>query len=277
VSITGPAIVVVLVSGSSAAVAVVSAALAIPARPPRVDQLVQPSLGHPIGSPSRPRRLLDGAAAGAEAVGLLCSRLVGRPISAQRARIVGGSLLMAGLTGVVVHPVVGAAAALAVWSWPVVRTRRARRLRQRAVVDGLPDVVDLLRLAIAAGLTVGHALDAVAPHTSGPFTECFHEVRRRIDLGVPTLEALDALDDLDEPAVPLHLALASSERDGAPLRHALDQVVREARHLRRRAAEERARRLPVQLLFPLVVCILPSFGLLTVVPLLAGSLRSLAI
>ena len=46
--------------------------------------------------------------------------------------------------------------------------------------------------------------------------------------------------------------------------------------LRRREAEERARRLPVQLLFPLVVCVLPAFGLLAVVPLLAGSLPALS-
>ena len=36
-----------------------------------------------------------------------------------------------------------------------------------------------------------------------------------------------------------------------------------------------ARRLPVHLLFPLVLCTLPAFGLLTVAPLLAGGLRSL--
>jgi hypothetical protein len=36
-----------------------------------------------------------------------------------------------------------------------------------------------------------------------------------------------------------------------------------------------ARRLPVKLLFPLVLCTLPAFALLTVVPLLVGSLREL--
>jgi hypothetical protein len=45
--------------------------------------------------------------------------------------------------------------------------------------------------------------------------------------------------------------------------------------LRRRRAEEDARRLPVQLLFPLVLCVLPAFGLLAVVPLLLASLQSL--
>jgi hypothetical protein len=44
---------------------------------------------------------------------------------------------------------------------------------------------------------------------------------------------------------------------------------------RRRWAELHARRLPVQLLFPLVVCILPAFGLLAIVPLVLSALSSL--
>ena len=43
------------------------------------------------------------------------------------------------------------------------------------------------------------------------------------------------------------------------------------------APRKLARRVPVQLLFPLVACVLPAFALLTVVPLLAGTLRTLSL
>jgi tight adherence protein C len=81
--------------------------------------------------------------------------------------------------------------------------------------------------------------------------------------------------ELGEPVRPLVRALTSSERYGVPLRDALDRLAVEVRLDRRRRAEEAARRVPVKLLFPLVLCVLPAFALLTVVPLLVGAFRSL--
>jgi pilus assembly protein TadC len=57
----------------------------------------------------------------------------------------------------------------------------------------------------------------------------------------------------------------------------LDRVSVDCRLRRRRAAEEAARRLPVTLLFPLVLTTLPAFALLTIVPLLVGSFSSLSL
>ncbi|MFP3901955.1 MAG: hypothetical protein ACLFXM_13965, partial [Acidimicrobiia bacterium] len=76
---------------------------------------------------------------------------------------------------------------------------------------------------------------------------------------------------------PLVDALAQHDRYGGALRPALERVGIEARLRRRRAADEAARRLPVTLLFPLVLTTLPAFALLTVVPLLAGSLGSMSL
>ena len=101
------------------------------------------------------------------------------------------------------------------------------------------------------------------------------EVLRRATLGERLGDALSALDALGDPALPLAAALRGAARHGAPLTDALERVAVDARVLRRRRAEEDARRLPVQLLFPLVLCVLPAFGLLAVVPLLLASLRSL--
>jgi len=90
----------------------------------------------------------------------------------------------------------------------------------------------------------------------------------------------DALDDVasrcgDEVRALMSL-LASGERYGVPLGESLDRLAVDVRGARRRRAEEVARRLPVKMLFPLVVCILPAFALLTLGPLLVTSFQDLA-
>ena len=80
---------------------------------------------------------------------------------------------------------------------------------------------------------------------------------------------------VDPAARPLFAALAHADRYGVPLGPTLDRLGADARDAFRRDAQERARRLPVALLVPLVFCILPAFLLLTIVPLLAASLDGL--
>jgi|GEM_PF-303573 len=154
--------------------------------------------------------------------------------------------------------------------------RRVPARHEEAVRAVLPDVVDLFRLAVGAGMSVHQSIDVVAARAAEPAGSALREVCRRVTLGVRLGDALGALDRLGEPGRPLAAALTASARYGAPLTAALERVVVDSRVLRRRRAEERARKLPVKLLFPLVFCVLPAFGLLAVVPLLAGALPSLS-
>ena len=86
----------------------------------------------------------------------------------------------------------------------------------------------------------------------------------------------ESLRTLDEGRRrPLVAALASSDRYGAPLGAGLVRLADDVRLRRRRRAEEAARRVPVQMLFPLVGCSLPAFALLIVAPLIASGLGSL--
>jgi len=69
--------------------------------------------------------------------------------------------------------------------------------------------------------------------------------------------------------------LVGGGRSGAALTTDLSRFADDLRRRQRRAAEERARRLPVLMLVPLVCCVLPAFCLLTVVPMLAAGLSRL--
>lgn len=159
---------------------------------------------------------------------------------------------------------------------PFGRGRRARRRDAAAVVAELPDVVDLFALAVGAGRNVALALAAVASRAPPAWQPALEHATERVSSGDRLGDALAGLTTaLGEAARPLATALAASARYGTPLLPALERLAIDARSERRRRAEEAARRLPITLLFPLVLCVLPAFGLLTLAPALAGALRTL--
>ena len=156
------------------------------------------------------------------------------------------------------------------------RRRARRRLREMRIERGLPEVIDLLELVVAAGLPTAAALSGIASRTPEPFRAELSEVLRRSAAGEPLAESLQRLRSSLGPSVaPLVYAVTAAEIDGVPLGPALERAGDEAHRHRRVRAEEAARRVPIFMLFPLVFCILPAFCCLTVVPLLVGAIADL--
>jgi pilus assembly protein TadC len=177
---------------------------------------------------------------------------------------------------VLVWPPLAVAAVIAAVSGRRLIHRRAARRRILAIRRQLPDVVDLLVVAIAAGLTPALAIDHLATLAARPFADAFTEIGRRTRRGQRLADALDALPQhLGDPLRPVAHTLASTERYGTPVGPALELLAHDARLDRRRLAEEAARTVPIKLCFPLVCCTLPAFVLLTIAPLVAGALHSL--
>jgi tight adherence protein C len=222
------------------------------------------------GPEPRPRKV--GAL---EFLGATVLRRLGRPASPESGRRLGAALVAAACALPLLPPA-ALPAGLLVWALPAVGARRRHRRRLAAIAADLPDVVDLLVLAVGAGLTVRLAVAAVARRSPGPLAAELARGGVEADLG---RRLADALDDIParagEATRPLAAALVASERYGAPLAASLERLSHEVRADRRRRAEEAARKVPVKLLFPLVSCTLPAFGLLTVAPLIASAVRSL--
>ncbi len=188
-----------------------------------------------------------------------------------------GWAVVAGVGLLAVAPAL--AAVPVVWSVtaPAVAARRRRAATEARLHDQLPDVVDLLALTAGAGLPVGAALQALGDRPGGPLGAVLARAGAHVRHGGSTADALGLLGTAVPAARPLVDALAQHDRYGSPLVPALERVAIEARARRRRRAEEAARRLPVTLLLPLVLTTFPAFVLLTVIPLLAGSLGSLSL
>lgn len=189
-----------------------------------------------------------------------------------------GAMAGAVVAAVWLHPVLVALPVLGAVVLPRLETRRRRRRRDAAIVDQLPDVIDLLRLTTHAGLPVGSAIAGIGARPGGPMGTAFAMASGLLARGAATSDVLAALlDTCGQAARPLVDALADHDRYGTPLGPVLDRVAIDSRLRRRRAAEEAARRLPVALLFPLVLTTLPAFALLTITPILVGSFSSLSL
>jgi tight adherence protein C len=153
---------------------------------------------------------------------------------------------------------------------------RGRRARAASIAGDAPDTVDMFVALVRAGLTPVLAVTELA--TRGPpswrpgFTAVVDAHRR----GLRFAEAIDELASALGPAAgPLADSIGSADRYGHALAPVLERLSAEAAALRRRQSDIQARQLPVRMCFPLVVCTLPSFLLLTIAPLLAGAFRSL--
>ena len=146
------------------------------------------------------------------------------------------------------------------------------------LADDLPDVVELMVVAASSGCNVRLAVEAAVRHHAGPATEVFNGALREVALGARLSDALeDVIQDLDrriaEVLRPVVAVLVDCDHYGTPAATALQRLSDDLRLHRQRRAETRARRIPVRLLLPLVLCVLPSFALLTVAPLFAGMAR----
>ena len=209
------------------------------------------------------------------AVGSWCRGRLHRPPAPAADRRVGRAVCPAAPL-VLVHPVAAVVVGVAVWSAPVLGRRRSRRSHREALAAELPWVAGLVRLGVGAGLPIDRALAEAARRGDGPASRALAAAMDRTTRGVSLAEAVaDLRVALGQPGRPFVAALAGSIRMGAPIGPALDAASAELRADSRRRAEIRARKVPVRMLFPLALCILPAFVLLSVAPMVLDALDDL--
>ncbi len=158
----------------------------------------------------------------------------------------------------------------------IVIARRARR-RRRHIENQIPELVELLVAASESGLPPPAAFVRSAEALDAPLGEELRAAAARIRMGEPWRVALDGVVEATRAPSLATLArsLERSGRLGVSVRGTLRALIDEFRAERRARAEEKARRAPVKMLFPLVFLILPAFLLLTVGPVLLSTVRSL--
>lgn len=141
--------------------------------------------------------------------------------------------------------------------------------RREAVVAALPQACDLLAVCVEAGLPLRTALSAVADVMDGPLADRLGRIAARVGLGMAEHEAWDEAGR--EPGLEaLGREVCRCLSSGATMGGVLRALAVEARRDALAAQEVRAKRTGVRCVFPLMVCFLPSFVLLGVVPIIGG-------
>ncbi len=142
--------------------------------------------------------------------------------------------------------------------------------RQTTMTRSLPDSFDLLMICVEAGLGLDAAFHRVAEKQSGPFADELRQMLREIGLGKTRKQALLDLADrtgLDDVRGFAH-AIIQAEQLGTNVGQVLRVQAQRMRVRRRQRAEQEARRAPVKMVFPLVLCLMPSLFIFILGPII---------
>ena len=165
-------------------------------------------------------------------------------------------LMFAGLAAVMGYLVPG-----------LIVNRRVRQ-RQKEIMNGLPDALDLLIVSLEAGLAIDQAILKSAEELRIAYpalAEELHLINVECRAGKPRLDAFKnfakrtQVDDVRA----LVAMLVQTDRFGTSIADALRTYAEVSRTKRRQRAEERAAKIGVKLVFPLVFCLFPAFFVVT--------------
>jgi len=144
------------------------------------------------------------------------------------------------------------------------------RARQKAILLGIPDTLDLLTISVKAGLGFDAALGKVIEKTEGPLTDEFRRALAEVRIGKPRRDALkEMVARTNVPALTNFIgAIVQAEQLGVAIANVLEVQSEQLRIERRQRAEEMAAKAPIKMLFPLVGCIFPSMFIVILGPAL---------
>jgi tight adherence protein C len=153
-----------------------------------------------------------------------------------------------------------------------VKTRR----RREDINIGLPDILDLLTVSVEAGLGFDSAVAKISEKMKGPLIEEMKVFLHEMRMGESRQGALKNLSDrLDLPSVlSFTRSIIQADQLGISLARVLRVQAHDLRNKRQMAAEEKAMKAPIKMLFPTVIFIFPAMFIVILGPAMMTLLKT---
>lgn len=149
--------------------------------------------------------------------------------------------------------------------------------RQEEIAKGLAEALDMLTICVEAGQGFDAAVTQVARTIEGPISQEFARVLSEIQIGKSRSEAFAALGERVNLADVKNFvsAIVQADKLGIPIASVLREQTGAMRVSRRQRAEEKAQKVTVKILFPLLLCIFPAMFIVIIGPGIIRMLDSL--
>lgn len=149
--------------------------------------------------------------------------------------------------------------------------------RKKEIKSQLPEVMDILSVSVVAGLSFDQALGYVIEKADGPLIDEFAIARREITLGKARKEALNGVADRTQVADVKSFVSAINQADelGISMQNVLNSQSQMIRDSHRQEVEEKAAKIPVKILLPMVLFIFPVIFIILLGPAVPSIMEAL--
>ncbi len=181
----------------------------------------------------------------------------------------GGSIIFA--------VVLAVAAGVGGWFAPVYYVELKRRKRMELIDKQMPDMIDLLVVTIEAGLGILASMRVASESMSDPLGQELRLTLQEQRMGLSVGQAIESLGRrADAPNMRIFVrAITQGERLGVSIGTTMRNLSLEMRKRRRAMAEERAQKMPIKMLFPLIFFIFPALFIVILTPMMINIVDAL--
>jgi len=154
------------------------------------------------------------------------------------------------------------------WWLPRVYVDRTIRLRFDTMNRQMPDMIDLLIVTLEAGLGILASMRVASETLRDPLGQELRLTLQEQRMGLSVGEAIQSLGkraDCENMRIFVR-ALTQGEKLGVSMGKTMRDLAEEMRKRRKAAAEERAQKMPIKMLFPLLFFIFPAIFIVLLVP-----------